>query len=127
MPFSVAGGKLTAYGNEMETNQEIVETPAYIKQATRIGLTAAEMVQIKLYLSENPEAGDIIRGSGGVRKVRFARQNTGKSGGVRLFTFFWTVDAPLFIMWVIAKTKQDNISQDTLNALNTFAKELKNG
>jgi len=111
----------------MATKQEIVETPAYIKQAQRIGLTAAEMVQIKLYLSENPEAGDIIKGSGGVRKVRFARPNKGKSGGVRLFTFFWTLDMPLFLMWVIAKNKRSNITDAETIMLAKIAKEIKNG
>ncbi len=111
----------------MEQRQEIVETPAYLKQAARIGLTPSEMVQIKLHLSENPEAGDIIKGSGGVRKVRFARPNKGKSGGVRLFTFFWTVEAPLFLMWVIAKNKQSNISKETVNMLHAIAKDIKNG
>jgi hypothetical protein len=111
----------------MEKKQTIAETQAYIRQAERIGLSAAEMAAIKLFLAENPEAGDIIRGSGGVRKVRFARPHTGKSGGVRLFTFYWTVDMPLYLLWVIAKTQQENISQQFVNSLHDLVKELRNG
>ncbi|MFC0683423.1 type II toxin-antitoxin system RelE/ParE family toxin [Novosphingobium clariflavum] len=111
----------------MEQKHTIVETQPYIKQAERIGLSPTEMAAIKLYLAENPTAGDIIKGSGGVRKVRFSRPGTGKSGGVRLFTFYWTIDEPLFLLWVIAKTQQANVSPQFVNALHDVVKELKNG
>lgn len=111
----------------MESGHTIAETQAYIKQAERIGLTDAERAAIKLYLSQHPDAGDIIRGSGGVRKVRFARQGIGKSGGIRVFTFYWQVNEPLYLLAVIAKTKQANLSNEKINVLASIVKELKNG
>ena len=111
----------------MENGHTIAETQAYIKQAERIGLTAAERAAIKLYLSQHPDAGDLVQGSGGVRKVRFARRGTGKSGGVRVFTFYWRVDEPLYLLAVISKTKQANLSNEQINILASITKEIKNG
>ncbi|OJY60939.1 MAG: hypothetical protein BGP16_00940 [Sphingobium sp. 66-54] len=109
----------------MTEKHTIAETQAYLKQADRIGISAEERAAIKLFLADNPEAGDLIRGSGGVRKVRYAVKGKGKSGGVRLFTFYWSADYPLYLLWVIAKSKDANVSKQFVNALYEVAKELK--
>ena len=111
----------------MTKKNTIAETQAYLKQAERIGLTARERASIKTYLADNPDAGDLIQGSGGVRKVRFAVGNKGKSGGVRLFTFYWSPEFPLYLLWVIAKSKDANVSKQLVNALHEIVKELKDG
>lgn len=111
----------------MTKQNVIAETAAYLKQADRIGLTAEDRAAIKLFLANNPEAGDLIRGSGGVRKVRYAVGNKGKSGGVRLFTFFWSSDHPLYLLAVIAKSKDANLSPAQIAVLAGIVKELKNG
>jgi hypothetical protein len=111
----------------MTEKHTIVETQAYLKQADRIGLDEGEREAIKLYLADNPEAGDLVRGSGGVRKVRFAIKGKGKSGGVRLFTFYWSVDHPLYLLAVIAKSKQENLTDAQIGVLAQIVRELKNG
>lgn len=107
--------------------QTIAETQAYLKQADRVGITAEERAAIKLYLAENPTAGDLIQGSGGVRKVRYATGSKGKSGGARLFTFYWSPDYPLYLLWVIAKSSDANVSKQFVKTLYDVVKELKNG
>lgn len=61
----------------------ITELPEYIKRADSL-LYEAERKTLIDYLSEHPKAGDIMEGTGGIRKLRWSRGNKGKSGGVRV-------------------------------------------
>ena len=66
----------------------VVETPAYLASAKQAGMTETERdVAINL-IAGNPEAGDLISGSGGARKVRVPRSGGGKRGGYRVVTYF---------------------------------------
>lgn len=58
----------------------VVETPTFIRKAEKL-LSAEEREELILYLAFNPEIGDVIEGTGGVRKIRFAAKRKGKSGG----------------------------------------------
>jgi len=111
----------------MTDKNTIAETQAYLKQADKLGISPEDRAAIKLFLSENPEAGDVIRGSGGVRKVRFAVGSKGKSGGLRLFTFFWSSDFPLYLLTVIAKSRNENLTDAQVAVLAKIVKELKDG
>ena len=64
----------------------IVETPLFSKLVFDY-LTDDEFAEFQFFLSENPEAGDVVPGSGGVRKIRWARRGMGKSGGARVIYF----------------------------------------
>ena len=64
----------------------VIETPVYSKKAERI-LSEDERDAFAVYISKNPKAGVVVRGSGGVRKVRWALEGGGKSGGVRVMYF----------------------------------------
>lgn len=66
--------------------QTIAGMPEFQRRAERLP-SEAERHDLVLYLAQNPQAGDVIRGTGGVRKVRWAREGRGKSGGVRVITF----------------------------------------
>jgi len=68
--------------------QTVVETPAFLSDARSLGLPEAERLAIVTWIAANPPAGDVIEGSGGARKVRFAGKGKGKSGGYRVITFF---------------------------------------
>ncbi|MDD2899931.1 MAG: type II toxin-antitoxin system RelE/ParE family toxin [Desulfuromonadaceae bacterium] len=60
-----------------------VESPLFTKQVHDY-LTDTEYGVFQEYLAANPDMGDVVRGSGGVRKVRWSRRGTDKSGGVRV-------------------------------------------
>jgi mRNA-degrading endonuclease RelE of RelBE toxin-antitoxin system len=66
---------------------EFIETSIFTKLISKY-LTDDEFRLFQWYLFMNPEAGDIVRGSGGVRKVRWAPEGKGKSGGVRIM-YYW--------------------------------------
>ena len=68
-------------------------------------------------IAANPESGDVIPGSGGCRKVRVAKSGGGKSGGYRVITYFMGTEQPLFLLTVISKGKQANLTQAQKNEL----------
>lgn len=103
----------------------VVETPAYLRSAEKAGMTDAEREAAVLMLSENPEAGDIIPGGGGVRKVRVAKRGKGKSGGYRVLTYYMTDNEPVFLLWVISKSKQADLSPEQKAALKNVVKDIR--
>jgi hypothetical protein len=95
----------------------VVETPAYLASANDEDLSAAERLAIVDYLARNPDAGDIIPGTGGARKVRFAGRGKGKSGGYRIVTFYAGDDIPVFLLDVYGKGSRANLSKAERNEL----------
>ncbi len=69
------------------------------------------------WISENPDAGAIMPGSGGVRKVRWARRGMGKSGGLRVIYYVKHADECVWLLHAYAKSKQDNISPSVARKL----------
>lgn len=67
----------------LERMHTVVETPEYLRDAKRAGLSREECEAIVAFMAARPQADDEIRGTGGARKVRFAAKGKGKSGGVQ--------------------------------------------
>jgi hypothetical protein len=105
--------------------REIVETNAYLSAADRAGMTEEDREAVVNYIAANPKAGDLIKGTGGVRKVRIARPNTGKSGGWRVLTAFVADVAPVYLLTVYGKNQKGNISKAEANAFAALMKALK--
>lgn len=89
----------------------IVETPAYLSRAAKM-LSQAERDEAVTMIATNPEAGDIIEGGGGIRKIRLATGNKGKSGGARIIYYFYDDAHPAFLLWVFAKKDQANLTAE---------------
>jgi hypothetical protein len=68
--------------------QTVVHTKVFEAAAKRAGMTEAEIAALEDMPARDPEAGDVIQGSGGCRKVRIAGRGKGKSGGYRVITFY---------------------------------------
>ena len=68
------------------------------------------------YIAANPEAGKLIRGSGGCRKVRCSSEGQGKQGGARII-YFLAVDTTVWLLIVYKKAKFDNLPTDFVAAL----------
>jgi len=62
------------------------------------------------YIAEYPDAGDVVPESGGIRKVRWGRAGSGKSGGVRVIYFMRSVEEEVVLLTLYAKAKTDNIT-----------------
>lgn len=79
--------------------QTIAEMPEFMRRAERL-LSAEERRDLISHLAVFPKAGDIMQGTGGVRKLRWARQGKGRSGGVRVIYYFHNEQIPLYLLTV---------------------------
>jgi hypothetical protein len=104
--------------------QTVVETPDYLSDAKSAGLTVKDREDITLWIAENPDAGDEIRGTGGARKVRFAGKGKGKSGGYRVITFYSGPDIPVFLLNVFAKNEKTDLTQKERNVMKQVLSDL---
>lgn len=98
----------------------VIETPSFLRDAKRL-MDDAERLEIVSFLAQNPDAGDILQGTGGIRKVRYAREGSGKSGGYRVVYFFHSPDIPLFALNIFAKNEKANLSPAERNELKTLS------
>lgn len=93
----------------------VAETPIFIRYAAEIWSEAERQDFITL-IAANPEAGVVIRGSGGCRKLRWSRSGIGKRGGARVI-YFVAADAVVWLLIVYAKAKFDALSTSFLAQL----------
>lgn len=75
-------------------------------------------------ISDAPEGGDIIQGSGGCRKVRVAGRGKGKSGGYRIVTLAGGERMPVFLLWVLSKGARGNFSDAEVAQMRSVAKAI---
>jgi hypothetical protein len=94
----------------------VAELPEYLRAATRL-LADDDRRAIVEHLAAHPSAGDLIEGTGGVRKLRWARDGRGKSGGVRVIYYFHSEAMPLYLLTMFAKNERANLSKAERNAL----------
>ncbi|MDZ7591977.1 MAG: type II toxin-antitoxin system RelE/ParE family toxin [Rubrivivax sp.] len=94
----------------------VAELPEYLRAAARL-LEDADRRAIVDHLAAHPTAGDLIEGTGGVRKLRWARDGRGKSGGVRVIYYFHSEAMPLYLLTMFAKNERANLSKAERNAL----------
>jgi len=92
----------------------IVETPEFLAAIHKL-MTEAERALLVDYLAYNPTAGDLIPGTGGVRKLRWALEGRGKRGGARVVYFYHDAGMPLFALTAYAKNDRADLSQQDRN------------
>ena len=96
--------------------QTIVELPEFQKKSDKV-ISNAERHSIINYLAAHPAAGDIMQGTGGIRKLRWAAKGKGKSGGVRIIYYFHNELIPLFLLTLFGKGEKSNLSKSERNEL----------
>ena len=99
-----------------------IETSIFTKHLSQY-MKDEEYRLFQLYLMDNTEKGDIVKGSGGVRKIRWAIKNKGKSGGVRVI-YYWKENAgETWLLTLYAKNEKDSIPAHILKQI---AQEIQN-
>jgi hypothetical protein len=101
----------------------VVETPEFLA-ATRKLLDEDERSLLVEHLAYHPAAGDLIPGTGGVRKLRWGLEGRGKRGGARVIYFYHNADMPLFALTAYAKNERADLSQAERNELQKLTKLL---
>jgi hypothetical protein len=104
--------------------QTVAETPTFTKQAEAL-FDEEEKQELITFLSQNPLAGDVIVGTGGVRKLRFAASGRGKRGGARVIYYYLDEAMPLYALLVYPKNAKTDLTQDDKRAVTALVAALK--
>lgn len=102
----------------------IVRTDFYRRSLKRLGATGMEVAGMERMVDANPEAGDVIPGLKGVRKVRFAMGGKGKSGGGRAVYYTLSSEGVVLMLLAYSKSEQADLSGDQKKTLLRLLKEM---
>lgn len=106
---------------------EFIETPIFTRQVLEL-FSDGEYQELQLSLATRPDQGNIIKGSGGLRKVRVAAKGRGKSGGVRVIYYWLTAREQIYLLLAYSKNYKDDLSTEELALLRALVeKELGHG
>ena len=100
----------------------VIETDAFIRYTQAIW-SDAERDEFITWIANNPLSGAVIPETGGLRKVRYARQGMGKRGGARVIYYNLLDDGKIWLLIVYSKAKFDNLPTAFLNKLKTAVLE----
>lgn len=89
----------------------VVELASFIGQCDKLGVSATERADLLDTYSSDPEYGTVLKRTGGLRKGRIAKDETGKSGGYRVFSYFANAAYPVFLLWIIDKSKDSTLTK----------------
>jgi hypothetical protein len=83
---------------------------------------------LQAVLLENPEAGAIIVGSGGLRKIRWALPGRGKRGGARMIYYFWVVRSRIYLLYAYSKSAKGDLTREQVKILaGLMQREVRDG
>lgn len=110
-------------------NIKIFETRNYTKNIKSFlktrHLLQEDLKSFHKNLIKNPELGDLVPGTGGVRKARIKSSSRGKSGGFRVCYYYLTEDELIYLLLIYAKNEQENLTSEEKKVLKEFVNNLK--
>jgi hypothetical protein len=95
----------------------VIETPTFLSDCRRAGLSDDERLAIVTAIAEDPIAGDLMKGTGGARKRRFPGRGKGKSGGYRVISYYAAEDVPVILLALVNKGERADLTQSEQHAL----------
>ena len=101
--------------------------PEFDRQWRRLGLGDEELRQLQQELLENPKAGSVLKGTGGLRKYRIAFPGRGKSGGGRVAYVDFTVHKTIYLITAYPKSEKDNLTDNEKNEIAKVIAILEKG
>jgi hypothetical protein len=104
----------------------VVETKEFLKQVKPL-MSDSERAEVLAFVGANPEAGEIIPETGGVRKIRWALEGMGKRGGARVIYYYHNERLPVFLLSAYAKNRKANLSKAERNAMKLLVPTLVAG
>ena len=102
----------------------VIETGQFIKKAKQI-MSQAEKDDLIDTIARDPEAGEVIPKTGGVRKLRMAREGQGKSGSFWAIHYYYDRKNPVFLFTVYGKNEKANLTDAEKNALYKIVQQIK--
>jgi len=103
-----------------------VELPLFRSKWKAMGLNENDLLRLQQELLADPKVGDVLKGTGGIRKMRFAFEKKGKSGSVRVIYIDFEVYEKIFLITAYPKNEKDNLTDAERNELYQLIKILEN-
>ena len=101
-----------------------VETPPF--ERSREGYFGDEHYRLlQVWLMANPEAGNVIRGSGGIRKLRWGREGRGKRGGMRVIYYYASALSHIYFLTLYRKSEVSDLSRGQIKVLRNLVKQIE--
>ena len=109
--------------------KKILETRLFSKEIQgfiqKRSLLNSDYEEFKDELGKNPEMGDLVKGTGGVRKTRLKSASRGKSGGFRVCYYFLVSRDFIYLLWIFPKNDQENLAAEEKGILKEIVAQLK--
>ena len=102
----------------------MAETPLFVRQANEVWDDQDREAFVE-FIARNPEEGELIPETGGVRKIRWTRPGSGKRGGTRVIYFYHSRERPLYLLMVYAKARQEDLTAEEKKVVRKLAAILK--
>lgn len=99
-----------------------IETPIFTAELHAL-LTDEEYANFQRYLADNPKQGNVIKDTGGLRKIRWTANGKGKSGGVRVIYYHLTANANIRLLLIYKKGIQDDLTEKQKKILRQLNEE----
>ena len=101
---------------------EIIETPIFTS-LIEVLVSADEYRSLRLALALRPRQGALIRGGGGIRKLRWGRRGIGKRGGLRVIYYYVELEQTVYMLFLYRKTRQSDLTKSQLEVLRRLVRE----
>jgi hypothetical protein len=105
---------------------EFVETSIFTKKLPMY-LSDDEYRKFQQHLEAQPTSGDVIKGSGGIRKIRWKAEGRGKSGGVRIIYYLEVAASQFLLLTLYAKNELEDLTQAEIKLLKKIVENWNNG
>ena len=114
------------HGNEVFLRIDIIELETFKRSVKKQKINRNSVDLLKTELCNNPEKGDLIPGSGGLRKIRMGIYNTGKRGGARVIYLYPVSKERIYLITSYKKTDRENLTHADLKAFRRLIKTIEN-
>ena len=91
--------------------RSFIELPIFKSRWEALGLNEEDLLRLQIELLADPKAGDVMQGTGGVRKMRFAFEHRGKSGGVRVIYVDFEVYEKIYLLTAYTRNEKDDLTK----------------
>lgn len=102
-----------------------IQTNEFVRNWERLGLTDDDMRRLELEILKNPKVGNVIRGTGRLRKLRFSFENEGKSGSTRVCYVDFLLMETVYLITIYPKNEKDNLTKAECNNIKKMIDALE--
>lgn len=105
--------------------REFIELPEFLKKWRDLGLSEEDLRELEVFLCKYPDKGDLIQGTGGLRKLRWSLKNKGKRAGIRTLYIDFAIHEKIYLITVYAKSEKIDLTMDEKNIVRKMIEVLE--